>query len=107
MSASVSARESSQAEPIELAVGGMTCAACAARVERKLNKLDGVFASVNYATETATVHRPGVVDVERLIEQVETAGYTARLAQRVEPDAGTDAGAEDRVRYLWRRLVVA
>ncbi|GAB3002727.1 heavy metal translocating P-type ATPase [Amycolatopsis acidiphila] len=85
---------------LELAIGGMTCAACAARVERKLNKLDGVVATVNYATERATVSGP--VAVERLISQVEGAGYTAKLVEDGEYDDG-----QGRVRVLWRRLVVA
>ncbi len=63
---------------IELLIGGMTCASCANRVERKLNKLDGVTATVNYATEKARVSAPGGVDVDVLVAQVEAAGYTAR-----------------------------
>jgi len=66
---------------VELLVGGMTCSSCAARVERKLNRLDGVQASVNYATETATVHYdPALLEPERLIATVHATGYTARLA---------------------------
>ena len=56
----------------------MTCASCAARIERRLNKLDGVTATVNYATEQAKVAAPAGVDVADLIAQVEAAGYTAR-----------------------------
>ncbi|MBW0096552.1 copper-translocating P-type ATPase [Pseudonocardia sp. KRD-184] len=66
---------------IELAIGGMTCASCANRVERKLNKLDGVSASVNYATEKARVQAPGGVDPAVLVAQVEAAGYTAALPE--------------------------
>ena len=62
---------------IELAIGGMTCASCANRVERKLNKLDGVTATVNYATEKAKVSAPGGVAADRLVAAVEAAGYTA------------------------------
>src|SRR5262249_49369844 len=63
-----------------LPITGMTCAACAARVEKRLNGLDGVEASVNYATETATVtFDPARVAPERLVEAVEEAGYGARL----------------------------
>ncbi len=94
------------ARTVELAVGGMTCAACAARVERKLNKLDGVTATVNFATERASVELAGPVTVERLIAQVDDAGYSAQPVRRDEPDGDEDAGA-DRVRLLWRRLVVA
>lgn len=90
------------AEPVELAIGGMTCAACAARVERKLNKLEGVSATVNYATEHATVVVTGDTPVARLIEQVEGAGYSASPVARDEDDRG-----RRRVRALWWRLVVA
>ncbi|GAA4827120.1 heavy metal translocating P-type ATPase [Saccharopolyspora rosea] len=89
---------------VELAVGGMTCAACAARVERKLNKLDGVTARVNYATEKAAVEAPPGVGVDALIAEVERAGYRAELVEPGGPGAEPDDG---QVRYLWRRLVVA
>jgi P-type Cu+ transporter len=74
----------------ELAIGGMTCASCAARIERKLNRLDGVSAAVNFATETARVTFPAGVKAEDLVSAVERAGYTAVLAaaRRDEPDAG-------------------
>ena len=74
----------------ELAIGGMTCASCAARIERKLNGLDGVSAAVNFATETARVTFPATVTAEDLVSAVERAGYTALLAaaRRDEP-AGT------------------
>ena len=65
----------------ELAIGGMTCASCAARVEKKLNKLDGVTATVNFATETARVSFPAAVSAGDLISVVEQAGYTAALPQ--------------------------
>jgi heavy metal translocating P-type ATPase len=81
----------------------MTCAACAARVERKLNKLDGVSANVNYASERAMVEAASVIEVERLVVAVEEAGYTAAVISRDRPAGPGD----DRVRYLWRRLVVA
>ena len=65
---------------VDLALEGMTCAACANRIERKLNKLDGVEASVNYATEHATVRfDPGRVTVPELVGAVEAAGYHAAL----------------------------
>src|SRR5699024_4914206 len=63
---------------IELSVGGMTCASCAARVEKKLNKLDGTSATVNYATEKARVFYPAALSTADLISTVEKAGYTAR-----------------------------
>ena len=61
----------------ELAIGGMTCASCAARIERKLNKLDGVTATVNFATESARVAVPASVSTGELISVVEQAGYSA------------------------------
>ena len=64
---------------IELSLGGMTCASCANRIERKLNKLDGVQATVNYATEKARVQAPADLDPAVLVAQVEAAGYTATL----------------------------
>ena len=64
---------------IELQIGGMTCASCAMRIEKKLNKLDGVQASVNYATEKAVVDAPDGLDHGMLIAEVERAGYTATL----------------------------
>jgi P-type Cu+ transporter len=91
---------------IELSIGGMTCAACAARVERKLNKLDGVNASVNYATEKATVKASPQVGVGELIAQVEHAGYHAAPIEPDQPAAHDDA-ADAPLRYLLRRLVVA
>ncbi|HST49969.1 MAG TPA: heavy metal translocating P-type ATPase [Jatrophihabitans sp.] len=77
---------------VELRIGGMTCASCAARVEKKLNKLAGVTASVNYATETASVRMPDGTTEADLIAVVEATGYTATLpAGRpdAEPDPGT------------------
>src|SRR6266699_7196450 len=59
----------------ELAIGGMTCASCAARIERKLNRLDGVSAAVNFATETARVTFPAGVKAEDLVSAIERAGY--------------------------------
>jgi len=92
------------AEPearVDLALEGMTCAACANRIERKLNKLEGVEASVNYATEQAAVrYDADRVALADLIDAVEAAGYHARLAA----DAGD---AEDRAAGLRTRLLVA
>ncbi len=67
--------------PFDLAIGGMTCTSCAARIERRLNKLDGVAATVNYATERASGRAPAGVAVGDLIAQVEAAGYSARDAR--------------------------
>ena len=90
---------------VELDVSGMTCAACAARVETRLNKLDGVRASVNYATRVATVDAPDAVSTDDLCGVVQRAGYDAELrsaANGVRPDPD-DATA----RSLLVRLAVA
>src|SRR5215203_28726 len=68
-------------ERIQLPIEGMTCASCAARIERRLNKLEGVEATVNFATEQATVHRELDVPDERLVTAVEAAGYGAQVAR--------------------------
>ena len=70
---------------LELEIGGMTCASCAARIEKKLNRMDGVTATVNYATEKAAVHYPDTVTPGQLIEQVVAAGYTAQLPAPAAP----------------------
>ncbi|MDX6353372.1 MAG: P-type Cu+ transporter, partial [Streptomyces sp.] len=62
---------------VELAIGGMTCASCAARIEKKLNRMDGVSATVNYATEKAKVAYGNGIAVGDLIAMVEATGYTA------------------------------
>ena len=72
---------------VELSVGGMTCASCAARVEKKLNKLDGVTATVNFATETARVTFLVACSPDELVAAVEQAGYTAVLPPPAEPGA--------------------
>ncbi|GAB3694659.1 heavy metal translocating P-type ATPase [Saccharopolyspora tripterygii] len=77
--ADMTAVEHSASRTVELAISGMTCASCANRIERKLNKLDGVAASVNYATEKAQVTASEEVDPQRLVEVVEAAGYGAAL----------------------------
>ena len=66
---------------VELVIGGMTCAACAARVQAKLNKLDGVTAAVNLATERAHLTAPTQVSTQELVKVVEAAGYSAELAR--------------------------
>ena len=65
--------------PVELVVGGMSCAACAARIEKRLNLLDGVAATVNYATERAYITATGGRDLSELMTAIEAAGYTAAL----------------------------
>ncbi|MFD9964767.1 heavy metal translocating P-type ATPase [Amycolatopsis sp. NPDC058986] len=89
---------------VELTIGGMTCASCAARVERKLNKVDGVSASVNYATEKAHVEYPESVSVEDLISVVEATGYTAKVPRPEKPEAEA-AALEDETRPLRDRLI--
>ena len=81
---------------VELAIGGMTCASCANRVERKLNRLDGVTATVNYATEKATVTASGPIGTAELIAAVEAAGYTATLPAPPDDAAGPAADRADR-----------
>ncbi|AUI52839.1 heavy metal translocating P-type ATPase [Arthrobacter crystallopoietes] len=81
---------------VELEIGGMTCASCANRIERKLNKLDGVSATVNYATEKARITVPAGYDPQALIQEVEETGYTAALpAARQEQAAQTGAEQPD------------
>jgi heavy metal translocating P-type ATPase len=93
---------------LALAIGGMTCGACVARVERALNAVEGVVAHVNYATERATVALGGVVPVQRLIDAVASAGYTAELVGEDPFEAAPDAGElEQRVRSLRRRFFLA
>ncbi|WP_147680859.1 heavy metal translocating P-type ATPase [Actinomyces ruminicola] len=75
---------------VDLAVGGMTCASCVARVEKKLSKLDGVEASVNLATESARVTLTAPVSNEELVNAVARAGYTATVTDRIELRADDD-----------------
>ena len=92
---------------IELQIGGMTCASCANRIEKKLNKLDGVTATVNYATEKAAVHAPSDVDPQTLVATVEAAGYTALLPRRETSASGAEAAERpDSVALLRRRLII-
>ncbi|GEO97281.1 heavy metal translocating P-type ATPase [Kocuria turfanensis] len=111
MSAS-SAQPQSLGTDVELEIGGMTCASCANRIERKLNKLEGVSASVNYATEKARVSAPAGYDPQDLIAEVEKTGYTAALPapRRADPGvaAAEEATAEDvELRTLRQRLIGA
>ncbi|MFB7249576.1 heavy metal translocating P-type ATPase [Microbacterium sp. NPDC056234] len=77
---------------VELEIGGMTCASCAMRIEKKLNRLDGVTATVNYATEKAKVTAPAGFDTALLIAEVEKTGYTAELPA---PPAGTGSTEDE------------
>jgi P-type Cu+ transporter len=105
---------------VELSIGGMTCASCAARIEKKLNRMDGVSAGVNYATHKADVSYVDDVSVDDLIATVERTGYTARPLppRRSAPDpadppapsehkaAGEGEGEGGELAALWRRFVV-
>jgi len=101
-------------ERLDLAVTGMTCAACAMRIEKKLNKLDGVTAAVNYATEKASVEfDPGTMTPEQLVATVEGIGYGAELppppvapgAAPVEPATDATTPRDARLEDLQRRLI--
>ncbi|WP_431279965.1 heavy metal translocating P-type ATPase [Leifsonia poae] len=93
---------------VELDIGGMTCASCATRIERKLNKLPGVEATVNYATEKARVQAPAGTGTDQLIATVEAAGYKAELPSAPVSSSGvTSAGPEDETRELRQRLVIS
>jgi P-type Cu+ transporter len=69
---------------VDLAIGGMTCASCASRIERRLNRLDGVAASVNFATGTARVVHPSSVELPVIVSTVESLGYSAATARTAE-----------------------
>lgn len=98
---------------VELAIGGMTCASCAARIEKKLNRMDGVEATVNYATEKAKVsYRGQDIAVQDLIATVEATGYTAQepAPARTDPapaDEDEEQRAADELRPLRERLITA
>ena len=82
-----------QLRTVNLSIGGMTCASCVARVEKKLNKLDGVSASVNLATESARVTAPSAVSVDDLLATVARAGYTGALLDAASPDESAQSEA--------------
>ncbi|MFH9818570.1 heavy metal translocating P-type ATPase [Streptomyces sp. NPDC017230] len=97
---------------VELSIGGMTCASCAARIEKKLNRMDGVTATVNFATEKAKVSYGGDVQVADLIATVEKTGYTAEEppppASPTERGSGTAQVTEDgELLSLRQRLLVS
>ncbi|HXW38329.1 MAG TPA: cation-translocating P-type ATPase, partial [Acidimicrobiales bacterium] len=91
---------------VTLAVDGMTCGGCAARIERRLNRVQGVSARVNLATERATVTLDETVAVGQLIEEVAATGYAARPVPETGHTPADDA-LEQRARSLGRRLIVA
>ena len=95
---------------MELVIGGMTCASCATRIEKKLNKLEGVTAAVNFATETAYVSFPAGVSTSDLISVVEQTGYTAALPvsrRRPRSEAAAGTPAADEAAQLLPRLLVS
>ncbi|MEH0819132.1 MULTISPECIES: heavy metal translocating P-type ATPase [unclassified Micromonospora] len=94
---------------IELAIGGMTCASCAARIEKKLNRMEGVTATVNYATEKATVRYADEVTPDDLIATVEKTGYTAVVPPPPTPAGTAQPATEpaDELRGLRTRLWVS
>ncbi len=99
-------------QQVELLVGGMTCASCAGRIERRLNKMDGVTASVNLPLERASVTVPAGVTPEQIIAEVEKAGYTARVPEPPRSDTpavGEPATDEEGVRVagLRRRFTLS
>ncbi|MBX7433623.1 heavy metal translocating P-type ATPase [Mycobacterium sp. Y57] len=89
---------------VELSIGGMTCASCAARIEKKLNRLDGVTATVNFATEKARVAYDDPVTPDELVATVEGAGYQATLPQPADTD--TTDEPDDPAAALLRRLLI-
>src|ERR687886_593862 len=95
--------ETASSDRVRLEIGGMTCASCAARIERELNKLDGVEATVNLATEEAAVSFDSErVDVGALISAVEATGYTAHPS-----GAALEAAEASEARTLRGRLIAA
>ncbi|MET7570736.1 heavy metal translocating P-type ATPase [Streptomyces sp. NPDC005492] len=97
-----------EAAEVELLIGGMTCASCAARVEKKLNRMDGVSATVNYATEKAKVSYPaGIVQVADLIATVVKTGYTAEEPAPPEPETQTAPVDDPELASLRERLTVS
>ncbi|WP_406439237.1 heavy metal translocating P-type ATPase [Streptomyces sp. NBC_01613] len=99
------------AHDVELSIGGMTCASCAARIEKKLNRLDGVTATVNFATEKAKIAYAGGVEMADLIATVEKTGYTAEEppppATATEGETQTAPAADGELLSLRQRLYVS
>ncbi|MGW1046423.1 heavy metal translocating P-type ATPase [Streptomyces sp. NPDC002547] len=92
---------------VELAIGGMTCASCAARVEKKLNRIDGVTATVNFATEKAKIAYPAGIQVADLIATVVKTGYTAEEPPPPQPEQPAAAGEDPESAALRQRLTVS
>jgi Cu+-exporting ATPase len=94
---------------LDLQIEGMTCASCAARIERRLNRLDGVEATVNFATEEANVRASGPIDVDNVVAAVAAAGYRARVSGSAPPASAADEAhdADDRGTEDARRRLIA
>ncbi|MFI9616361.1 heavy metal translocating P-type ATPase [Streptomyces sp. NPDC052023] len=92
---------------VELLIGGMTCASCAARVEKKLNRMDGVSATVNYATEKARISYPAGTEVADLIATVEKTGYTAEEPAPPRPEPREETPRDPELTSLRQRLIVS
>jgi Cu+-exporting ATPase len=96
---------------VDLDIDGMTCASCAMRIEKRLNKIDGVQATVNYATERAHVMVPANVNTDDLVAQVAAVGYTAHLpkpsAQLPEASSDVPNADDDATRQLRTRVIVS
>jgi len=100
--------EAARSRSVELAIGGMTCASCAARIEKRLNKVGGVTAVVNFATETASVTYPLGVTTDDLISVVEKTGYKARVPEERQAAVAEAAQAgQDEADSLRNRLLVS
>ena len=97
---------SAQLEQLDLSVAGMTCGACAVKVEKALNQIPGVTATVNFATESARVTLTDQVSTQQVIERIEKAGYGARLLEDTTPEM-LDKETLDRVAMLRARLGVS
>jgi Cu+-exporting ATPase len=98
------------AQSIELTIGGMTCSSCAMRIEKKLNRMDGVSATVNYATEKAKVSFAQDVEIADLVATVEATGYSATVPAPIglPDDAAVDLGSvpQDDASALRQRLII-
>jgi len=93
-------------ERVDLVIGGMTCASCASRIEKKLNRIDGVSATVNYSTEKARVDFPATISTQDLIDTVTRTGYTATLPPPSEEPAASAPAPTDPSTTLRQRLIV-
>ncbi|MGH3904092.1 MAG: heavy metal translocating P-type ATPase [Pseudonocardiaceae bacterium] len=97
-------------QQVELSIGGMTCASCAARIERKLNKVDGVTATVNFATEKAKISFPAALSTQDVVKVVEDTGYTAALPNTTpadQDDSTEEDGYDEDTRSLRQRMLAS